>query len=174
MPYVDFTLTRHVNGFLPLPNTMIYSFFVAGSQTTSRVRCCSSVIDWHRESCARTTEFCRSFAIGWELFGMKWGSAVLLLASLTPFVCQGQGLPGIESLFGDDVAARVVTREGQVSLYKDNTYWAIDSGDTVRMRQVVVTGADGHATFRVSDGSTFEVFPNSQVTFRANPGSLQD
>ena len=105
---------------------------------------------------------------------MKWSSAVLLLASLTPFVCLGQGLPGIESLFGDDVAARVVTREGQVSLYRDNTYWAIDSGDTVRVRQVVVTGADGHATFRVSDGSSFEVFPNSQVTFRANPGSLRD
>lgn len=112
--------------------------------------------------------------MGWELFGMKWSSAVVLLASLTPVVCLGQGLPGIESLFGDDVAARVVTREGQVSLYKDNTYWAIDTGDTVRVRQVVVTGADGHATFRVSDGSTFEVFPNSQVTFRANPGSLRD
>jgi len=105
---------------------------------------------------------------------MKWSSAVVLLASLTPVVCVAQGLPGIESLFGDDVAARVVSREGQVSLYKDNTYWAIDTGDTVRVRQVVVTGADGHATFRVSDGSTFEVFPNSQVTFRANPGSLRD
>ncbi len=105
---------------------------------------------------------------------MKWGSAVMLLASLTPVVCLGQGLPGIESLFGDDVAARVVNREGQVSLYKDNTYWAIDTGDSVHVRQVVVTGADGHATFRVSDGSTFEIFPNSQVTFRANPGSLRD
>jgi hypothetical protein len=105
---------------------------------------------------------------------MKWSSAVVLLASLTPLVCVAQGLPGVENLFGDDVAARVVTREGQVSLYKDNTYWAIDTGDTVRARQVVVTGADGHATFRVSDGSTFEVFPNSQVTFRANPGSLRD
>ncbi len=105
---------------------------------------------------------------------MKWGSAVVLLASLTPWVCHADGLPGIESLFGDDVAAHVVSREGQVSLYKDNTYWAIDTGDAVKVRQVVVTGADGHATFRVSDGSTFEVFPNSQVTFRANPGSLRD
>jgi hypothetical protein len=112
--------------------------------------------------------------MSWELSGMKLSSAVVLLASITPLVCLGQGLPGIESLFGDDVAARVLTREGQVSLYKDNTYWAIDMGDTVRVRQVVVTGADGHATFRVSDGSTFEVFPNSQVTFRANPGSLRD
>lgn len=105
---------------------------------------------------------------------MKWGSAFALIAWLTPFVSSAGSLPGIESLFGDDVAARVVSREGQVSLYKDNTYWAIDTGDTVRVRQVVVTGADGHAVFRVSDGSTFEVFPNSQVTFRANPGSLRD
>lgn len=112
--------------------------------------------------------------MGWGYSGMKWGSAVVLLASLAPLVCQAGVLPGIESLFGDDVAARVVSREGQVSLYKDNTYWAIDAGDTVRVRQVVVTGADGHATFRVSDGSTFEIFPNSQVTFRANPGSLRD
>ena len=68
---------------------------------------------------------------------MKLSSAVVLLASITPLVCLGQGLPGIESLFGEDVAARVLSREGQVSLYKDNTYWAIDTGDTVRVRQVL-------------------------------------
>jgi hypothetical protein len=39
---------------------------------------------------------------------------------------------------------------------------------------VIVTGPDGYAAFEVSDGSTFEVFANSQVTFRANPGSLSD
>jgi len=105
---------------------------------------------------------------------MKWSTAVVLFTTLTPWVCEAQGLPGIDSLFGDDVAAKVVSREGQVSVYRDNTYWAIDTGDTVRARQVVVTGADGHATFRVSDGSTFEIFPNSQVTFRANPGSWRD
>ena len=107
-------------------------------------------------------------------FGMRLSSAAMLLATLTPFVCLANGLPGMESLLGDDVAARVLSREGQVSLYRDNTYWAIESGDTVRARQVVVTGADGHAIFSVSDGSTFEIFPNSQITFRANPGSLRD
>jgi ferric-dicitrate binding protein FerR (iron transport regulator) len=44
----------------------------------------------------------------------------------------------------------------------------------VRAGQIVITGPDGHATFSVSDGSTFEVFPNSQVTFRANPGTFRD
>jgi hypothetical protein len=106
---------------------------------------------------------------------MKWGSELALLATLTtPLLCSAQGFPGLDSLFGEDVAARVLTREVQVSIYRDSTYWAIDTGDMVRARQVVVTGLDGHATFRVSDGSTFEIFPNSQVTFRANPGSLRD
>jgi hypothetical protein len=42
------------------------------------------------------------------------------------------------------------------------------------VRQVIVTGSDGYAVFQVSDGSTFEVFPNSRVTFRANPANLKD
>ena len=39
---------------------------------------------------------------------------------------------------------------------------------------MIVTGSDGYAVFQVSDGSTFEVFPNSRVTFRANPANLKD
>ena len=105
---------------------------------------------------------------------MRWGSQLALVVAFAPGLCSAQGFPGLDSLFGDDVAARVISREGQVSIYRDNTYWAIDTGDVVKARQVVVTGQDGHATFRVSDGSTFEIFPNSQVTFRANPGSLRD
>ncbi len=105
---------------------------------------------------------------------MKWGSGFALLTALTPLLCHAQGFPGLDSVFGEDVAARVLSREGQVSIYRDNTNWAIDTGDIVRVHQMVVTGEDGHAVFRVSDGSTFEVFPNSQVTFRANPGSLRD
>src|ERR1700687_618127 len=37
-----------------------------------------------------------------------------------------------------------------------------------------MTGADGHAIFQVSDGSTFEVFPNSRVLFRKNPPNWKD
>lgn len=36
----------------------------------------------------------------------------------------------------------------------------------VNPKENIVTGPDGHAIFRISDGSTFEVFPNSRVTFQ--------
>ena len=39
---------------------------------------------------------------------------------------------------------------------------------------MIVSGADGHATFQVSDGSTFEVFPNSYVVFRKNAPNWKD
>ena len=39
---------------------------------------------------------------------------------------------------------------------------------------MIVTGADGHATFQVSDGSTFEVFPNSHLVFRKNAWNVRD
>ena len=38
----------------------------------------------------------------------------------------------------------------------------------------ILTGPDGYAKFQTSDGSTFEVYPSSQVIFRKNPGSLRD
>jgi len=42
------------------------------------------------------------------------------------------------------------------------------------MKQIIVTGPDGFAVFQVSDGSTFEVYPNSRVTFRANSSNWKD
>jgi hypothetical protein len=57
---------------------------------------------------------------------------------------------------------------GQVSVMKDSTPWALNVGDTIRPKQMIQTGADGYAVFQVNDGSTFEVFPNSKVTFRNN------
>ncbi len=38
----------------------------------------------------------------------------------------------------------------------------------------ILTGPDGYAKFQTSDGSTFEVYPSSNVIFRKNPGSLHD
>jgi ferric-dicitrate binding protein FerR (iron transport regulator) len=98
----------------------------------------------------------------------------MLLAAFTPLVGLAQVWPGIDSQAGDEIAARVITTVGRVSVMKDNVSWALNLGDAVRVHQVIVTGEDGHAAFRVADGSTFEVFPNSQVTFRANPGSWRD
>jgi ferric-dicitrate binding protein FerR (iron transport regulator) len=50
----------------------------------------------------------------------------------------------------------------------------LNIGDRVQIQQVIVTGTDGYAKFEVSDGSFFEVYPNSNVVFRKNPGNLRD
>lgn len=74
----------------------------------------------------------------------------------------------------ESVAAKVVTLNGQVSVLRDNSPWALNVGDQIQPKQIIVTGADGFAVLRVSDGSTFEVFPNSRVIFRDNPGNWGD
>jgi hypothetical protein len=74
----------------------------------------------------------------------------------------------------DSGAAKVVTLNGQVSILRDNSPWALNVGDSVQPRQIIVTGPDGYALLQVSDGSTFEVFPGSRVVFRDNPGNWKD
>jgi ferric-dicitrate binding protein FerR (iron transport regulator) len=98
---------------------------------------------------------------------VRWcATAVLLLAAMS-VVSSAQALP-------NDPAAKVVSLTGAVSVLKDNQPWALSVGDSVQVKQVIVSGPDGHAVFQVSDGSTFEVFPNSYITFRKNPGSWRD
>jgi hypothetical protein len=95
--------------------------------------------------------------------------ALSVLAALSGGVCSAQ-------FFSSDAsaAAKVVVQEGQVSLLKDTHPWALHIGDMVQPHQVIVTGPDGFASFQVSDGSTFEVYPNSRVVFRENPGNIHD
>ncbi len=93
----------------------------------------------------------------------------LLLAALA-VVCSGQ-MPPVDS---PQYAAKVVTATGQVSVLKDSQPWALDVGDSIQVKQLILTGEDGHAVFQVSDGSTFEVFPNSQVVFRKNAPNWMD
>jgi ferric-dicitrate binding protein FerR (iron transport regulator) len=88
-----------------------------------------------------------------------WLSAATLLCAVT---------------YGQDPAARVASLTGQVSVLRDSIPWALSVGDTVKPRQIILTGVDGFAVFQVSDGSTFEVFPNSRLIFRDNPGSWKD
>lgn len=71
-------------------------------------------------------------------------------------------------------AAKVITLTGQVSVLRDSEPWALNVGDLVQAQQVIVTGPDGYAKFQISDGSTFEVYPSSNLIFRKNPGSLRD
>jgi hypothetical protein len=96
---------------------------------------------------------------------LSFGHRALLLAAVAG-VCAAQSLP--------DAAATAVTLTGQVSVLRDSVPWALQEGSQVRPRQVIVTGVDGYALFKVSDGSTFEIFPNSRATFRDNPGNWKD
>jgi len=90
-----------------------------------------------------------------------------LLAAASLLVC-------LATAQAQDVAARVVTMTGQVSVLRDNYPWALNEGSTVQPKQIIVTGPDGMARFQVSDGSTFDVFPNSRVVFRATPSNWKD
>jgi hypothetical protein len=106
----------------------------------------------------------RHFVAGW------------LVVSAVAVVCPAQpsGPQALGSMFGTDGAARVVQLTGQVSVLKDSTPWALEVGNLVHVKQIIVTGPDGFAVFQVSDGSTFEVYPSSRVTFRANPSNWRD
>ena len=93
-------------------------------------------------------------------------SSLLTVAAL--LVCLGP-LSAQES-----PAARVLVLTGQVSVLRDSMPWALQVGSEVQPKQIVVTGPEGYAEFQVSDGSTFEVFPNSRTVFRASPGNWKD
>ncbi|HTQ56864.1 MAG TPA: FecR domain-containing protein [Bryobacteraceae bacterium] len=73
-----------------------------------------------------------------------------------------------------DGAARVITLNGQVSVLRDGSPWVLNVGNSVEPGQIIVTGPDGYALFQIADGSTFEMFSNARVVFRANPGSWRD
>src|SRR6185312_8762371 len=73
-----------------------------------------------------------------------------------------------------DGAAKLVAMTGQVSVLRDGDPWALHVNDYVQPMQVIVTGDSGSGMFKVADGSTFEVFPNSKVYFRANRGNWDD
>ena len=84
-------------------------------------------------------------------------------------VCSAQLIPS-----SPGAAAKVITMTGQVSVLRDSEPWALNVGDSVQAQQVILTGPDGYAKFQTSDGSTFEVYPGSNVIFRKNPGNLHD
>ncbi|MGH9558972.1 MAG: FecR family protein, partial [Bryobacteraceae bacterium] len=84
--------------------------------------------------------------------------------------CFGQ-MPPIDSA---SYAAKVIGMSGQVSVLKDTEPWALQIGDTVQVKQLILTGPDGQARFQVSDGSTFDVYPNSRVIFRKDAPNWKD
>jgi len=74
----------------------------------------------------------------------------------------------------NEAAAKVMSLSGQVSILRDGTTWALSAGELVQPQQTIVTGPDSYAVFQVSDGSTFDVYPNAQVIFRYNRGDWKD
>ena len=107
----------------------------------------------------------------WQKSGCSTGmtARLALLVAAGAMVCSAQLFPS-----SNDSAAKVITLQGQVSVLRDAQPWALNIGDLVQVQQVIVTGPDGFAQFQVSDGSEFDVYPNSNVVFRKNPGNLRD
>jgi hypothetical protein len=106
------------------------------------------------------------------MYGLKrlTTAKLSLLFAAGAVVCLAQ-MPPIDS---SNYAAKVVTLTGQVSVLKDSEPWALVVGDTIQVKQLIMTGPDGQATFKVSDGSTFDVYPNSRVVFRKNAPNWKD
>src|SRR5580698_1249395 len=92
-----------------------------------------------------------------------------LLVTAAVQICSAQLFPVSQA-----AAAKVLSMTGQVSVLRDSEQWALNVGDQIQAQQVILTGPDGYAKFETSDGSTFEVYPSSNVIFRKNPGNLRD
>ncbi len=101
--------------------------------------------------------------IGWG--GVAAGVAAALVVSLAAPPAKAAG---------PQAAATVQSAQGNVSVLRDGVVWALFSNQTVQVGETIVTGEDGYAELLVSDGSSFAIYPNSQVVFRSNPGNLRD
>jgi hypothetical protein len=68
--------------------------------------------------------------------------------------------------------AMVLVQSGDVSQLGDRAGYRmiLSACGVVKQGQIIKTGSDGYAKFQVSDGSTFEVFQNTEVTFRKTFG----
>ena len=97
-----------------------------------------------------------------------------LSGMVRPLLLAVAAVVSLAPLEAQDTAAKALVINGDVSVLRDGGPWALFEGNAVRPQQIVKTGPDGYARFQVSDGSTFEVFPNSQVIFRANPPNWKD
>jgi hypothetical protein len=71
--------------------------------------------------------------------------------------------------------AKVMVQSGNVSFIKDASGYTFALLDKTELKPgyKIKTGIDGYAKIRVPDGSTFEVFPNSEVVY-TKTDSIQD
>jgi len=94
-----------------------------------------------------------------------WASLVaagLALLCVSPLAAQTQP------------AGTVAAAAGQVSVLRHGEMWALSSGHSVRVGEMIVTGPDGMVSLEITDGTTFAVYPNSRVVFRSNPGNWRE
>jgi len=68
--------------------------------------------------------------------------------------------------------AMALIQTGDVSVLGDHAGYRsiLAPCGVIKQQQVIKTGSDGYAKFQVSDGSTFEVFQNTEVTFHKTFG----
>jgi ferric-dicitrate binding protein FerR (iron transport regulator) len=95
-----------------------------------------------------------------------------LLAAMTAAACVADVGSWFTGSAEQAATAKVVA--GRVSVLRDLREFPIVVNDQVKVQETIVTGRDGHAIFQVSDGSTFEVYPNAKVVFRKNAGNWRD
>ncbi len=95
-------------------------------------------------------------------------SASLLVTLTAAVLCAQSRLP-----MDTKGAAQLVSFTGRVVVERTSP-WRLDIGEYVYPSEVVSTGPDGSAVFKVADGSKFEVFPNSRVAFRTNTYNWED
>lgn len=99
--------------------------------------------------------------------------AVAVLAMVTVSYAQTPQLAGQPT---EDTrnAAQLVQSSGRIVVQRNNSPWRLENGEYVFPNEVVTTGDDGSGMFKVSDGSTFEIYPNSRIAFRTNRDNWED
>jgi hypothetical protein len=98
-------------------------------------------------------------------------AAAAMLCVLAPSKILAQMPAPIDS---GQYAAKAIQVTGRVSVLRDSIEYAIVDGGEVHVKELIFTGSDGQARFQVSDGSTFDVYPNSRVIFRKNVPNWRD
>ena len=112
----------------------------------------------------------------------KFGARLILLSStlerttfkrtIYAFIALASLLVCAAPAYSQSGKATAILLVGNVSVIRDSSQYrtALFNGNQVSPGQLIVTGSDGYAKFQVADGSTFEVFPDSQVMFRNSMG----
>ncbi len=108
-------------------------------------------------------------AVVWTQRGRRASAFVALWLALAV-------LPGLLRAQFDDSSndATLMSAVGDVSVLRSDSIWVLFPNSTVQPGETIITGPDGFAEFQVADGSTFQVYPDSRVVFRKNPGTIRD